>query len=63
MIFVCVCEFSDGREGKTRRGGHLKREGYGVLRGWGTDPQVHSYSESRGLDLSQESALKMDNPA
>ena len=42
MIYVCVCEFSDGREGKTRRGGHLKREGYGVLRVWGTDPEVPS---------------------
>ena len=47
---ICVCEFSDGREGKKRRGEHLRRKGYGVLRGLGTETQVHTYSESRVLD-------------
>jgi len=35
---VCGGEFSDGRDGKKRRGEHLKREGYGVPRDWGNRP-------------------------
>ena len=45
MIFVCVCvcvNFLMGRDGRKRRGGYLRREGYGVPRDWGTDTQVHN---------------------
>ena len=41
-VFLCVCvNFLMGKEGR-KIGGYLRREGYGVPRGWGTDTQVHT---------------------
>ena len=49
-----MCEFSDGREGKKRRGGHWRWEGYGVPRGWGT---VSRYFNTSNASVDNERIL------
>ena len=62
-ICVCVCEFSDGKRRKEEYRCLPVREGCGVPRAEGTDPQVPQLARDYRSLLDQESTLKVNNPA